>query len=1030
MANITNVSCAYAGETLTVSVSWDTTETGALSIYDASGVAVNGTVTSSGAGYAQWQPATGAMIAGQPYWAQVVVSQIPSLKIALLWSAPTAIVSSFDGAILTLSWTAPTGLPAPGGYMVSIADGGVTQVEIASSTLISVIPSHALTVGDPWTITVAPTLGPSSGPEATGTVITAAVAVASVACTALSATTGQIAIQPGPTSATSFLATLSRDGTTVLSQTLPYTSGTPMPLPLPAGMWPLSPAGGYAIAIRAVGGSSTGPQGAALPVVVTAPVIDMAAVAGGATPTVTVAVTLPPGEPAPSGFTATVMNGAAKVGGGGFNGASGVLTLDAALAAGAYVLTVAAVSGPNSTGPTAQATLLTSAPSITAIDNDAGVATVTFTGAADIAVSQIDIAVGGVTVASGQTTASPARLPAPAVPFTVSVRGAAPGLLGPASGPVAMLSAAPAVEGVAIDLANTATLSWTPWAASAPTPAPDGFTIETYDGAKLTSTAAIAGGTSSSGALPAAGLVVGGAVTALVRSALTDPTTHAVLSGPRSQRVPVLANAPVALQARYDGATATLSWAAPAGAQVDGYLVTLTDSTGAASTATQRVAGTQAAIAFAAKATSVVTVWVQPTGGGAIGQAAATPLFTPGLFLSTNSANAAYLAPSASLAFGKQPLAIYLPAILANPGGTLPSNSSFALAATTTAPWTYLLTVNQTDAVWTFDASAIRTALLADITDLMTQLTAQGLTAQGDLLLRQVFARILPMTFIETMFYGYNFNAADGGAGQGQGLVDLTPGMGLRVELESYESLPTSISSNNAGMVGAAVFDFDIGGYRSASSWRQGLDAFLSRLVGHGVIFPGPSGGVTAPTQTGAGGSPDFFYPNFLQPYFRLIYPPTFLSSFLTAPDQSTSIDLRKNVTLIAAATRTALDAATNVLRSTTGNYQPVNAVYFRGRAMVSPRLHVLLNGAELNVPLGTTVANLLERFAAVAAAGGRSAQVDVHRGLAGVAIEGWPATLSAPVRLDWTGGCTWGDGTTWLDLPLLHGDCIDVNLG
>jgi hypothetical protein len=1025
MANINSVSCSYSGPTLTVSVMWDTAETGTLTIYNSSGTAVAGTVTGSGPGYANWQPSAGAMTPGQPYWAQVVVTQVPSLKIALLWNAPTNVVSSFDGRAVTLSWTAPSGLPTPGSYSVTISDGNEIQIVTTSTTKVAFTPSLSFTIGDVWTVSVMPTLAISTGPAVAGTVLSASVALASVACTALSTTTGQIALTPATTTYTSFVATLTQNGATVLSQTLAYATGTPMKLPVPAGTWPLSPAGGYMVFIQPVSGPATGPRGVGLPVVVTAPAIALAAVTGGASPTVAIDVVLPPGTPKPSGFTATVTTNSTTAGSGTFTGSAGVVTLKAALGINAYVLTVSAIAGPNSTGPTVQVTLLTAAATITAINNDAGMVGVTFTAAGP---AQVDIAVGGVVVASGQTASSPLQLPAPAaaVPFTVSVRGAGPHLLGPPAGPVQMICQAPTAQGVAYDIAGVATLSWAAPTAAA---APSAFTIETYDGGKYLASGTVTGGGTTSGPVPTSGLVIGGALTALVRGTGTDATTGATLSGPRSMRVPVLINAPGSVQPFYDGATARISWTPPAGAQVDGYLVTLTDSSqGGVATLPRRVAGTSLSVAYGTKNTSVVTVAVQATGGDALGQAATAPLFTPALFPSTNTANAAYVAPSASLNFGKQPLAIYLPAILATPGGTLPTNTSFTLATTATSPWTYLLTVNQSDAVWTFDASAIRAALLADITDFMTKMSAQGLTAQGDLLLRQVFARVLPMTFVETMFYAYNFNAADGGAGQGQGLVDLTPGMALRVEVESYESLPPPPNppAGNAGMVGNAVFDYDIGSYRSASTWRQGFDAFLSRLVGHGVVFPGPSGGVTSPLQTGAGGSPDFYYPNFLQPYYRLIYPPTYMSSV----DVPVSQNLRSNVTLIAAATRADLDTATKVLRTPAGNFQPVNAVYFRGRTLISPRIHVLLNGSDITVPLGTSVANLLARFAALAAAGGRSAQVSVHRGLDGVAIQGWPATLSVPVRLDWTGGATWGDGTTWLDLPLLHGDRVNIDLG
>lgn len=444
MANITDVTCSLATQILTVSVQWDTPDTGTLTIYDAGGSPVEGTITSPGAGYASWQPSS-PLSPAQPYSAQVVIAQVPSNKVPLLWNAPTAVVSVFDGQSVTLSWTAPVGFPNPGSFSITISDGTHSQVVISPTTKVIFSPSPLLTFGEAWTVKIEPTLGVSTGPAVTASIVTATVAVASVACTA-NGGVGQISITPATTTYTSFLATLSQNGNTVLSQNLTYTHGTPMNLPVTN--WPLSPVGGYEIVIQPVSGSATGPQGGALPVIVTAPVIVMAAVAAGSSPTVSIEMALPPGSPHSSGFSANIMNGATNVGSSSFNGTSGTVTLTSALSAGTYVLTVSAIFGPNSSGPSAQVNLLTTAPAITAIDNDAGIVKISFTGATGIPNSQVDIAVGGTVVTSAQTTTSLIQLPAPAVPFTVTVRGAAPGLLGPAATSLPIITAAPAVKNV------------------------------------------------------------------------------------------------------------------------------------------------------------------------------------------------------------------------------------------------------------------------------------------------------------------------------------------------------------------------------------------------------------------------------------------------------------------------------------------------------------------------------------------------------------------------------------------------------
>ncbi|MCY0916313.1 hypothetical protein [Massilia antarctica] len=1014
MTQLLSVTCTLAGTNLTVNSTWDSSDTETIVILDSSGNSVSGTGT-PGAGASSWVPSAGAMQQDRPYWAQVTVNQIPSLKVLLIWHAPTDVTSQFDGQAVTIGWKAPPGLPSIGAYQVLLYDGTTSQTATCTTNGIVMVPSLALDASKHWTVTITPYQGISVGPALTDTVVTQMVAIAAVACAA----TGQVAITPVSSPYTSFLVTLSQNGNPVqLPVVLPLTSGV---VTLTAAPWPESPAGGYAVAIRPVLGLARGATSVPVGLIVTAPVIAMAAVSGGAAPSVQITIVPPPGLPVASGFSATVINGSGPAGQGNFNGTSGTLLLTSALDATAYTLSVAAANGSNSTGPAATVTLLTAAPfiGIVAVSNSVeGMIEVDFGALPDGLVFQADFIANGAIVDSAQSNGGGYVLvPSIKQSFFVVGRYGAPGLLGPGSNVVEPIFGPPVGPYVTYDLTGTATLNW-----AAPLPqSPPSYTAEVYDGG-ITVWYANLDGSPTSTVLGM--LVTGHQMTATVYGAQKTGSgaTEILLLGPRCNPIRVLTNPPTGLAVAFDGTTATLSWEAPTGGGVEGFLVTLTDSAAGVATFTATTGATSFSTPYVVKPASVVTVAVQAVGANAVGPAVTAPLFTPALFVSTDSASAPYLAPSASLAFGKQPLAIYLPALLTAPKAALPSNTSFTLATTTVAPWAYQLTVNPVDAVWKFDATPIRAALQADVTDFLSKMTAQGLTPQGDLLLRQALARILPMTFLETLFYAYNFNIADGG--QGQGLVDLTPGMALRVEEQTYENLPTALQSGNAGLAGNAAFDYDITSYRAAGQWRLGIDAFLSRLAGHGTVFPGPSGGTSNPSQSGAGGAPDFYYPNFLQPFFRLIYPPQYLASFESGGGTVVSSDLRKNVTLIAASTRAALDTATATLRNPGGTYQPVNALYFRGRSMITPRIHVRANGAGLTVPLGTTVANLLERFAVLDAAGGP--RVRMRRALDGVQVVG-QAQASNAVRLDWTGGTVWGDGTTWLDLPLLHGDTVEL---
>ena len=1031
MTTINSLVCALdANNNLTVKLVWDVVGPGTVTILDAGGSPVSGKLIASTNGAATWQPAPNAMVAGQPYWARVTVAQLASDRVPLLWSAPGNLSSVFSGDSLLVSWTAPSGQPTPGNYLVSLQSGQVTQSVLAPGTSVLINAPFHLPTGGNWVLTVTPTTKVSQGFSVTGSVLTAPTAVAAINCLATGSGSGTLSITPAPSSYTQFKVTLSQFGVPVLSASLPY-GGQALNLPVPAPLWPLSAAGGYEVTLQGSAPGATGPTGSGLPVLVTAPRIVSAQLDSGTPATVSVVVTAPPGTPQPTGFSATVLQGGTAVGNGWFIGNAGTVSLTGSYnPATATTLNVAAVSGSTISGPVSSVNLITGDCQLQSLDYDAGILTVKWASAAGIGSWQVTASNGSTVLGQVDVSSLSTRLSVAPVPYSVSVRGVqsvnGTRVFGPASSPVAGLFTATTALGVGFSVGGVATLSWL---ANADVGV-NGYSIVTFDGAKVTGNQAVDGAGTLSVVLPAAVVGAGSAGLAHVRA--TGVAANGIpangqctLLGPRSQSVPILGNPASQLVARYDGAIAHVQWVAPAGEAVQGYLVTLTDTSGGVPSVSQRTSACSIELAYKPNANSVVTVTVQATGANALGAPVSTLLFQPGLFLSTASQAAPYLWPSSSFAFGPQALVWLLPAILTAPKSPLPSNGSFALETATQAPWAYTLTIKSTGPAWTFNGDAIRSALQLDITDFLTQMVAQGLTPQGDLQLRQAFARLLPLTFVESLYYGYGFNVADEATGKGFGQVDLSPGMVLQAEFESYQALPQSLQEQGPGMVGANVTRYEIGSYRAGGQWRQGFDAFLSRLVGHGTLFPGPVGGRSSPAQSGAGGLPDLYYTDFLQPFFRLLYPVQFLPSV----DPSVSENLRDNVTLIAAGSRADLDQATAVLRDPSSAFQPVQAVYFRGRAMITPNIHVSLNQQDLIVPLGTTVANVLERHARRNLSGQGRVPVTLTRGTAGVAIAGWPDRQHVSIRLDWAGGVIYPAGDDWLDLPLLHGDSLTLAL-
>jgi len=169
----------------------------------------------------------------------------------------------------------------------------------------------------------------------------------------------------------------------------------------------------------------------------------------------------------------------------------------------------------------------------------------------------------------------------------------------------------------------------------------------------------------------------------------------------------------------------------------------------------------------------------------------------------------------------------------------------------------------------------------------------------------------------------------------------------------------------------------------------------------------------------------DLFFPGFPQPFYRLFFPRQ-----LASPTGTGSISTAANFALASAASYAALNSATPAPGATT----PV--AYFRGRAVLRLTIRIRVNNAEVAVPLGTTVGNVLDRY------GARPPATAIQ--LTGVTLEraGGPGLAvlgSAPhppsliydratrhlVRLDWSTMATYGGPADATSLPLLHGDRI-----
>ena len=117
-----------------------------------------------------------------------------------------------------LSWLASAN-PTPTGYNIRVSDGSATVgFSTAETSTLYSLPAN-FNANVLWTYTVTPTTDIAIGPVGTGYVVPSAVAVSLLSCLqAGNGTEGTLAITAASSSFSSYLATLTCFGRTVLTQ--------------------------------------------------------------------------------------------------------------------------------------------------------------------------------------------------------------------------------------------------------------------------------------------------------------------------------------------------------------------------------------------------------------------------------------------------------------------------------------------------------------------------------------------------------------------------------------------------------------------------------------------------------------------------------------------------------------------------------------------------------------------------------------------------------------------------------------------
>jgi hypothetical protein len=263
----------------------------------------------------------------------------------------------------------------------------------------------------------------------------------------------------------------------------------------------------------------------------------------------------------------------------------------------------------------------------------------------------------------------------------------------------------------------------------------------------------------------------------------------------------------------------------------------------------------------------------------------------------------------------------------------------------------------------------------------------------------------------EMLLYRYGFDP-------GRRYVDLQPGMRLRLDSETYQ---LTSSGDNQGFVTSASATYDLApAPLSGGVINVAFDAFLSALTGNQI--DGGTGG--------AGGIYDLYGPGGPRPYYRLFYP----TKFPATTSQGAS-DASKAVALAGCSSIADLEQTTSMyLKNVSFSGAPATLTYFRGRLVALPRLVVSLDGAPIEVPVGTTLRQLIGSWANLPFAEKLPVtDLCVDRPIPGVVDS--PVEVQTSIAAGQSNKVAFGDQAVatypgvvdWFDLPLFGGDRIVV---
>lgn len=459
---------------------------------------------------------------------------------------------TYDGQNVTALWEHGVGTPPPTGGYVEIdgTSGAVASGDTLGTNI--VIPSPPLVANTPYTLKLNVQRGASLGPASqTVDVLTYLATPATVSYDGQNIAVTWSAV--GGADVTGMLVALVDSGTVVQKQP-GGSSGSTM---LPAA---LSPSGTYDIKLQTVGDRTTGPLGAAAPVISVIPRVTGAIYSkSDSTSSVEIhwnAADISSAHGLTSYKVQLYENGAPL---GAAVPVTGASTDHVTISLGSVLdpskthgVTVQAM-GTNSAGPIgAQSPIITASPQFVSISYDGTNVTAKWTPVGQTGVSGYKVTVGSTTQTTSLTSVTFAFTPTNANP-TISIIALGAMATGPSAG-TTLLTATVDVKSTSYD---GATLNAS-WLASTPPPA---YVLEVLEGTNVVAAQV-------STALQAT-LAIALSLSATYSVAVRPASTDGIVIGPRSTSAPVIVATPSISNVAYDGTNVTGTVTAPSGVTLD-----------------------------------------------------------------------------------------------------------------------------------------------------------------------------------------------------------------------------------------------------------------------------------------------------------------------------------------------------------------------------------------------------------------------------------------------------------------------------